>query len=134
MQRVIKRPTNLNEFNQQFPPQTDGRKAKRPPAKLVTIDDLQRTLSSLSDTALGKDAQLLLALARQLPLALRNEPGLMEMCASRCLQAASHASLPTQEDVWMVLRNALPSLPQPTAIALRDSLQAFSHHQPATIV
>jgi hypothetical protein len=62
-------------------------------ARPVTIEDLQRTLSSLS-----------------------------------------HASLATREHVWMILRNALPSLPQPTAIALRDSLQAFHHHQPATVV
>lgn len=148
MQRVSTRPTNLIEFNQLFPPQTDGHKLNGQevttaessprrellPANPVTIEDLQHSLSSLSDAALGEDSQLLLALAHHLPLTLKHEPGLMDMCARRCLQAASHASLATREHVWMILRNALPSLPQPTAIALRDSLQAFHHHQPATVV
>ncbi len=147
MQRVSTRPTNLIEFNQLFPPQTDGHKhsarnaaGEHAPgreghwAKSDAINDLQRTLSSSRDAALGKDSQRLLELARDLPLTLKNEPGLMDMCARRCLQAATHASLATREHVWMILRNALPSLPQPTAIALRDSLQAFHHHQPATVV
>lgn len=148
MQRVSKRPTNLQEFNQQFPPRADGHKPtatnamgrehapgrERLLAQPATIEDLQRALSSLSNAALGEDAQLLLALAHTLPLTLRNEPGLMDLCAHRCLEAANHASLATREGVWTILRDTWLSLPQPTAVALRNVMQKLRHHQPATVV
>lgn len=144
MQRTTRRPTNLQEFNREFPPQqlvgqnATGADCARPRTRVLThtstIHDWQFLLSNLSDQDLGNDTQLLLAMARDLPVTLKHEPGLMSLCASRCLQAASQAPLATQEHVWLTLRNALPRLPQATALALRDCLDSQAHHMPATVV
>lgn len=141
-----RRPTTLQEFNQQFPPRPAGTRNRqdsgaiddaltgRLATKACTVQDLQTVFSQLSDSELSEDSQLLLTLARNLPIALKHEPGLMDTCATRCLQAASQAPIATQEDVWLILRNAVPTLPQATAIALRDSLRDCGHHMPASVV